>query len=51
VLGSSSCGSSPRGTAPLPLAHWPAYNGVYGGFNFNGYGKGQVLVDTPKVGG
>jgi Sulfocyanin (SoxE) domain len=25
-----------------------AYNGAYGGFNFNGYGKGQVLVDIPK---
>jgi hypothetical protein len=63
VLGSSGCGSSPRSTAPLPLARWlsvdtakkrvmvrllAAYNGVYGGFNFNGYGKGQVLVDIPK---
>jgi hypothetical protein len=63
VLSGFGCGSSPRGTAPLPLARWlsvdtakkrvivrliAAYNGVYGGFNFNGYGKGQVLVDIPK---
>ena len=63
VLGGSGCGSSPRGTAPLPLARWlsvdtakktvivrliAAYNGVYGGFNFNGYGKGQVLIDVPQ---
>jgi hypothetical protein len=26
----------------------PDYNDVYGGFNFNGYGKGQVLVSVPK---
>jgi hypothetical protein len=26
----------------------PDYNGVYGGYNFNGYGKGQVLVSVPK---
>jgi Sulfocyanin (SoxE) domain len=25
-----------------------AYNHVYGGFNFNGYGKGQVLVEIPR---
>jgi hypothetical protein len=25
-----------------------AYNDAYGGFNFDGYGKGQVLVDIPK---
>jgi hypothetical protein len=25
-----------------------AYNDVYNGFNFNGYGKGQVLVDVPQ---
>jgi FtsP/CotA-like multicopper oxidase with cupredoxin domain len=25
-----------------------AYNNVYGGFNFNGYGKGQVLVAVPR---
>ena len=64
VLSGSGCGSTPRGTAPLPLARWlsvdtankrvvivrliAAYNGAYGGFNFNGYGKGQVLVDIPK---
>jgi hypothetical protein len=25
----------------------PDYNGVYGGYNFNGYSKGQVLVSVP----
>jgi hypothetical protein len=25
----------------------PGYNGAYGGFNFNGYGKGEVLVSVP----
>lgn len=25
-----------------------AYNDDYGGFNFNGYGKGQVLVEVPR---
>lgn len=25
-----------------------AYNDVYGGFNFNGYGKGEVLVEIPQ---
>jgi hypothetical protein len=25
-----------------------AYNDAYGGFNFDGYGKGQVLVNIPK---
>jgi hypothetical protein len=32
-------------TASLRLS--AAYNDVYGGFNFNGYGKGQVLVEVP----
>lgn len=62
VIGSSGCGSSPGSAAPLPLSHWlsadaakkvatlrllAAYNGSYGGFNFNGYAKGQVLVEIP----
>src|SRR5712691_10169109 len=25
-----------------------AYNDAYGGYNFNGYGKGQVLVEVPQ---
>lgn len=25
-----------------------AFNDLYGGFNFNGYGKGQVLVEVPR---
>lgn len=53
----SSCGTSSRRSEPL--AAWlsfdraartvtlrliAAYNDVYGGYNFNGYGKGEVLV-------
>jgi Sulfocyanin (SoxE) domain len=56
----SACGAS---RASEPLADWlsvdassktvtlrlhAAYNGVYSGFNFNGYGKGEVLVDVPR---
>jgi hypothetical protein len=26
----------------------PGYNDAYNGFNFNGYGKGQVLVTVPR---
>jgi FtsP/CotA-like multicopper oxidase with cupredoxin domain len=33
-------------TATLRLI--AAYDDAYGGFNFDGYGKGQVLVDIPK---
>jgi hypothetical protein len=25
-----------------------AYNGVYDGFNFNGYAKGEILVEVPR---
>jgi hypothetical protein len=25
-----------------------AYNSVYDGFNFNGYAKGEILVDVPR---
>jgi len=53
-------GSAPK---PLPLDRWlsyslarrtgtvtaiAGYNGVYSGFNFNGYGKGAVLVRIPR---
>jgi Sulfocyanin (SoxE) domain len=59
VLG--GCGGASRPSEPL--RRWleydvsqravtvtliPDYNGVYSGFNFNGYGKGQVLVDVPR---
>jgi len=59
VLG--GCGGTSRPSEPL--RRWlsydargrtvtikliPGYNDVYGGFNFNGYGKGQVLVNVPK---
>jgi hypothetical protein len=54
------CGGSTR--APLSLSRWlqwnaaakratltliPGYDSAYAGFNFNGYGKGQVLVTAP----
>jgi hypothetical protein len=57
----SGCGGAPP--ASKPLANWLSvdartkmvtlllhaeYNGAYAGFNFNGYGKGQVLVDVPQ---
>lgn len=57
----TSCGSS--GPARLPLSRWlrwnsagrmatliliPGYGNAYNGFNFNGYGKGQVLVTIPR---
>ena len=55
------CGASPR--ASEPLSDWlsfhasaktvslrliAGYNSAYDGFNFNGYGKGQVLVEVPR---
>jgi FtsP/CotA-like multicopper oxidase with cupredoxin domain len=58
---SFGCGASPR--ASEPLSDWlsfrasaktvslrltASYNGNYDGFNFNGYGKGQVLVEVPR---
>ena len=56
----SGCGASSRKSEPLSawlsfnaaaktvtLRLIAAYNGAYGGFNFNGYGKGQVLVEIP----
>ncbi len=57
----ASCGGSAR--ARVPLSRWlrwnaaakvatltlvPGYGGAYNGFNFNGYGKGQVLVTIPQ---
>lgn len=57
----SGCGASPRRSEPLSawLSFRPSaktvdlrliagYNDVYGGFNFNGYGKGEVLVKVPR---
>jgi len=62
AIACAGCGGSGRRPA-LPLGRWlsvdtpkktvtlrliAAYNGVYGGFNFNGYGKGQMLVDISR---
>jgi hypothetical protein len=56
----TSCGGA--APARLPLSRWlrwdaaarmatliliPGYGSAYNGFNFNGYGKGQVLVTIP----
>ncbi len=61
ALLAAGCGSSTGPSARL--ARWlsynaadktvtltlvPAPNHVYNGFNFNGYGKGQVLVTVPR---
>jgi hypothetical protein len=58
----SACGSG-HAPAPLPLQRVisadattktatlrliAAYDDTYAGFNFDGYGKGQLLVDIPK---
>jgi hypothetical protein len=61
AMGAGGCGGSHAGGQPfhrwiafdaqrrtVRLALIPAYNDVYGGFNFNGYGKGQVLVQVPR---
>jgi hypothetical protein len=60
VLVAAGCGSSHR---RLPLGRWlsydiasrtatvhalAGYDGVYAGLNFNGYGKGAVLVSIPS---
>lgn len=57
----ASCGRS--APARVPLSRWltwnastrvarltliPGYGSAYNGFNFNGYGKGQVLVTIPQ---
>lgn len=62
-LSAASCGCGGAARASEPLADWLSvdtraktvtlrlhaeYNGAYSGFNFNGYGKGQVLVDVPQ---
>jgi hypothetical protein len=57
----SGCGASPQRSEPLSawlsfrasaktvsLRLIAAYNDAYDGFNFNGYGKGQVLVEIPR---
>jgi hypothetical protein len=59
--GAAACGAS--APHRLPLERWlsysrarriatvsarAGYDGVYGGFNFNGYGKGAVLVTIPR---
>ena len=61
AAGGFGCGASPRVSEPLSawvsfhpsaktvsLRLIAAYNDVYDGFNFNGYGKGQVLVQVPR---
>lgn len=61
AAGGSGCGASPQRSEPLSawlsfhtsaktasLRLIAGYNNVYGGFNFNGYGKGQVLVEVPR---
>ena len=61
AAGGSGCGASPQKSEPLSawlsfdanaktanLRLIAAYNDVYNGFNFNGYGKGQVLVGVPR---
>jgi hypothetical protein len=61
AAGGSGCGASARKSEPLSawlsfdssartvtLRLIAAYNDAYGGFNFNGYGKGQVLIDVPR---
>jgi hypothetical protein len=35
-------------TKTVSLRLIAAYNNAYDGFNFNGYGKGQVLVEVPR---
>ena len=62
AAGGSGCGASSQKRSE-PLSAWltfrssartvnlrliAGYNDVYGGFNFNGYGKGEVLVDIPR---
>jgi hypothetical protein len=57
----TSCGGSTRARVPLSLwLRWnagtrvatltliPGYGSAYNGFNFNGFGKGQVLVTIPQ---
>lgn len=61
AAGGFGCGASPQRSEPLSawlsfdakaktvsLRLIASYNDVYDGFNFNGYGKGQVLVDVPR---
>jgi sulfocyanin SoxE-like protein len=61
VAATCGCGVSPRRSEPLSswlsfraraktvnLRLIAAYNDVYDGFNFNGYGKGEVLVEIPE---
>ena len=61
IAGGSGCGASPQRSEPLSawlsfdanaktasLRLIAAYNDVYNGFNSNGYGKGQVLVEVPR---
>src|SRR5437764_2068355 len=61
-IAAGSCGCGTQRRPPLPLSRWlssdagrrtvtitviPADNPAYNGFNFNGYGKGQVDIVVP----
>jgi hypothetical protein len=61
AIGATACGGSAR--ERVPLGRWlsysiarrtatvdarAGYDGAYAGFNFNGYGKGAVLVSIPR---
>ncbi len=61
-VAAGSCGGGTQTRPALPLARWlssnagrrtaiiaviPAYNLAYNGFNFNGYGKGQIDIVVP----
>jgi FtsP/CotA-like multicopper oxidase with cupredoxin domain len=63
VLVAAACGCGASSRRSLPLSAWlsfrardetvnlrlvTAYNNAYNGFNFNGYAKGQVLVEIPQ---
>jgi len=61
AIAAAGCGTSGRKSEPLDrwlsfnarhrtvdLTLIPGWNNVYAGFNFNGYGKGQVLVQVPR---
>jgi hypothetical protein len=61
AAGGLGCAASPRRSEPLSawlsfrasaetvsLRLIAAYNDAYNGFNFNGYGKGQVLIEVPR---
>jgi FtsP/CotA-like multicopper oxidase with cupredoxin domain len=63
ILVAAACGCGASSPRSEPLSSWlsfrartktvnlrliAAYNDSYNGFNFNGYGKGEVLVEIPR---